>query len=168
MNNDQEYLSRPLIEDVTYIITADCLRISSPCTLYAGARPYIPLKKDALLELYTKVLCIAKQRGAKVSYRSHLRKNIIGNWDEYEKDCHEVQRLYAEMLGKAKEIAIRGLHYGTVDDEFLKGLQSLEAKYHALFHGNRSISIISEIQSRLESALGCFTNSEGCNITIYL
>lgn len=168
MNKDQEYLSRPLIEGMTYIITADDLRISSPCTLFAEAKPYIPLKKDAILQLYAEVLHTAKRCGVKVGYRLHLKRCVMENWDEYEKGCHEAQHLYVEMLGKAGEAASRGLHYGTTDDTVLKALQAIEAKYHALFWRNRSIAKISDVKSHLESAIGYLAGPDTGHLTIYL
>lgn len=168
MIKNHEYLCRPLIEGMTYIITADDLRISSPCTLFAGAKPYIPLKKDAILQLYAEVLHTAKRCGVKVGYRLHLRRCVIENWDGYEKDCQEAQRLYAEMINKAKQVESRGLHYGTTDDSVLKALTIIEAKYKAMFWRNRSISQISGVQDHLGSMRNHLAAPCIGNQTIYL
>lgn len=165
---DQEYLSRPLLEDVTYYISKDLIKITRHSTDYIYVNRFTPLDIKALLNQYDEVRKLAKQKEVKISYQRHLRKTILEHQDKYKKDCQESQHLFERMTAVSKEILGRGLHYGTIDDPILKKLRDYQAKYTALFHRKRSILIISSVKSDLERIQNRLFMPDTQGLTIYL
>ncbi len=165
---DHEYLSCPLLENVTYSITDTEIKITGSSTQFIHVRRFVPLDVNAILNQYVEVRQTVKQRKAKISYCLHLRKRILENQDQYMKDCQEARWLFGLMTATAREIQKRGLHYGTVNDTVLKKLNDDHAAYLALFWGNRSISIMSDVKSRLDAIPGYLSKDDATDITIYM
>lgn len=165
---DQEYLSRPLLEDVTFDISKDALKITRRSTHYIYVNRFTPLDIKALLNQYDEIRKLAKQQGVRISYRRHFRKAILENRNEYKKDCQESQHLFEIMTAVSKEIMGRGLHHGTIDDPVLKKLRDYNAKYVALFYRNRSISIIGGVKNDLDRIQSSLSMPDTKGLTIYL
>ena len=70
------YLSRPLIEGVSYEISDTDIAIQSPHTCYVRCKLPRRRDKDALLRQYSGVLAVAKAQRVKISYTLHIRKTI--------------------------------------------------------------------------------------------
>lgn len=146
---DQEYLSRPLVEDVTYEIEPARLYIQCSHTSYVGAFLEERYQKNQLLGMYRRVLRAAKVKGIRISYGQHFSKTIKERWAEYETACGEQEDLFHQLIEQAKRVQSRGIHYGTVDDMELSLLRKLEAKFYSYTHGSSVISLLDSIGCRL-------------------
>lgn len=140
MDSQQEYLSRPLLEGVVYQISDDHVSICSRSTGFIDARMDAPLKKEDLLAQYSQVLRMAREKGAKISYTSHVRRIIRKDWKDYEAAFHRAQCLFRQLAAQARVIEQRGIHYGYRDDPELERLDKLNAQFQAYGNLNSVIS----------------------------
>ncbi len=155
-NMDGNYLSRPLIEGVSYEISDTDIAIQSPHTCYVRCKLPRRRDKDALLRQYSGVLAVAKAQRVKISYTLHIRKTIQELWPEYEDACAEREKLFAQLKKLAQDVKTRGIHLGTVDDEVLSAAQEVSEKLAAYGGCGTPSSRIAEIGfdlSRLEQWL---------------
>lgn len=114
-----EYLERPLIEDVSYEITETRVIIECPHTCFVSRTLADRCRKDALLDQYRRVLRMAKEQGAKISYSRHIRKTIREQWPGYVAGREKQERLFQELRSAAEAVRQRGIHLGHADDEAL-------------------------------------------------
>lgn len=148
--SENEYLSRPLIEETTFTIEDDHVKITSPSTIHVGVRRIIPVEsKKELLALYKRVFRKAKSQGSKISYQHHTRKLITERWDEYAEICMGAASLFRDIIEQAKIVQARGLHYGTRDDVELENLQKLCFQHEKNYCNDSIICEFSSAYNRL-------------------
>jgi len=148
--SNAEYLAKPLLEDLNFIIDKDFMQITSASTRHAEARRHEKLSKTALLTLYSNVIKMARDRNLQIGFRNHYRREVNGMWDEYELCYETAYRLFEDILKQAKVVESRGLHYGTCDDIELEKLQNLCNEYNKNFWRSAVIFKMEAILSALE------------------
>lgn len=148
--NDTEYLQRPLIENMVYIIEDDYVQIDCPHTGFAGGRRISHVDVDELLSLYRRVLHAAKEGNVKISYANHTKRKIVDHRAEYECRYEESQKLFDDFVAQAKIVRQRGIHLGCSDDTELDKLTALRNRHMEYGWRNSVISVISAIKSELE------------------
>jgi hypothetical protein len=134
-----------LIEDVTFIIEKDYVKISCPHTLFTNSRRISPYGKDELLSLYKNVFRQAKTADVKISFTRHIRKTLTERWAEYENCCHSAIALFDGITMQAELVRARGIHIGTNDDVELGKLTALRDELDKLNWRNNIASIIAGI-----------------------
>lgn len=150
--SDMEYLQRPIIEDVEYIITDNKIKIASPHTLYCNVERIeriIPLKE--LLELYQRIIKKAKEKKFSISYKARIKNTILANYDRYIKEIQESNLLFDKMIEIAKQVEKRKIHYGSVDDEVLNNLSDLKNEYIKIYYRASACSIMEDIKHKLDN-----------------
>lgn len=140
----KNYLERPLIDDVTYSISDDLVRIDSPHTLFVNAIRRTICPKDILLQRYNAVHAMAKKNGVRISYGYHIRRTIRERWQEYDDACREVGILFTSIVQQAKIVEARGIHMGSVDDDELNKLDTLVWKHDTYLTRSGIVSQIEE------------------------
>lgn len=165
---DREYLSRPLVEDVTFEIGPTRISIHSPHTIYIGVTLPKRYQRDRLLETYRRVLRAAKSKGIQVRYGRHFSRTIKDRWAEYEAACEEMESLFRRLIEQAKRVQTRGIHYGSVDDMELSRLQKLYSEFNPYTYGTNVTSIMASISYGLDELNRALSQaSPQCDI-IYL
>jgi len=165
---DIEYLSRPLIEGLVYIIENEHVKISSPHTIFAENRTIIPFMKDEILSMYKSVVQKAKSKGVKISYKQHMRKTIIERWSEYEISCDNAKILFKRIIEQVKIVQERGIHRGTRDDSELDKLHKLCNEYNKFYWRSSIISHISSIYYSLKNIERDLSASNSSLYKIYI
>ena len=147
---DREYLSHPLIENITYIIDNDCVDIFSESTCFVRHKLLSYIDVFGLLRLYQEVIQKAKAQGVSISYSMHIKKNLLDKQEEYKKSHKEAFVLFSCIVEQAKIVRGRGIHYGCVNDKELDKLYELSSQYEKYFWRNSVISEIFEYSCRLK------------------
>ncbi len=119
MQNETEYLKRPMVEDVSYEISETYVAIQCPHTCFVSRTLPDRCRKDALLDQYRRVLRMAKEQGARISYTRHVRKTIREQWPGYVAGREKQERLFRDLRDAAEAVRQRGIHQGHADDEAL-------------------------------------------------
>ena len=146
---DSEYLSRPLIKDVTYLIDNDCVNIFSPNTCFVRQNLLSRIDVFGLLRMYQEIIQNAKAQGVSISYSMHIKKKLINQRSEYEK-CHkEAFSLFRRMVEQAKVVRDRGIHIGCSDDRELDELHEMSNQYSRYFWRDSVLSKMNEYSRRL-------------------
>ena len=169
---DQEYLSRPALEDVQFLISERELCIRSEHTVYAQAlAPEQVLDQRELLAQYRYVLKTAKERNIRISYTNHYHKRIRERWPSYKAAAGERDAVYQKMLEQAAMLQQRGIHLGCRDDVVLQGMYCLQERYREFYHSQNPCGEMTGIAGelkRLEKELRDHPEWGGPETRIYL
>lgn len=151
MDSTTRYLASPLIDGLVYEISDERISIRCPHTCFISVTNIgVPLEKAALLEQYKRLLQLAREKGVKLSYTSHIRRKVCNSWTEYEADFQEARRLFARMAEQAHVIESRGIHRGWSDDLELEQLYALQRQFERYLHWHSAISRISGAKNHLD------------------
>ena len=148
---EENYLSRPLIDGISYEISDTRIAIQSSCTCYINCMRPTRMDKDALLRQYRNVLAMAKAQGIRIKYAKHVRKTIQQLWPAYEADFAEQDKLFDRLVELAWQVKARGIHWRSVDDEVLYTLVKAGFQLAAYGYGGTPTSGIEDIRSFLTS-----------------
>lgn len=148
---EENYLSRPLIDGISYEISDTHIAIQCSSTCYINCTRPSRMDKDALLRRYRNVLAMAKAQGVRIKYTRHIRKTIQQLWPAYEADFAEREKLFDQLLELAWQVKARGIHWGTVDDEVLSTIAKVSNQLAAYGYGGTPTSGIADISSFLSS-----------------
>ena len=111
-----EYLDRPLIDEVVFEITETRVSIQCPSTIFVRCVLPERCNKKAMLRLYRRVLQLAKARKVKISYSLHIHKTIREQWDAYIAAREEQEQIFQQLRESATTVQQRGIHLGYCDD----------------------------------------------------
>ena len=165
---DAEYLARPLIEGVVFIIEDDYVKIKCPHTLFTENRRIDSLSKEEILSLYKSVIQKAKGKGVKVAYTQHIRKMINERWLEYAEKCERAGKLFDLIIEQSKVVQSRGIHSGTTDDAELDKLSKLRNEYSEFFWRNSITSKFTSIYHELKELERKLSGTDDTLYKIYL
>ena len=113
------YLNRPVLINMHYDIDESRIKVYNDVTLFLSLNKVRKFKQQDLLEMYGKILKLARQCNLKVHYTRYIKKNIVSHWKDYEEAVKESNNEFNEILKMVKEIQKRGIHIGYADDELL-------------------------------------------------
>ena len=151
MDSTTRYLTAPLVDGLVYEISDELISIRCPHTCFISiGNISVPLEKAALLEQYKRLLQLAREKGVKVSYTSHIRKTVCGRWTEYMADFQAARRLFTRMVEQARVIERRGIHRGWSDDRELEQLYALQRQFEQYLYGDSAISRVAGAKSHLD------------------
>ncbi len=151
MQNETEYLKRPVIEDVSYEITESRVSIQCPHTGFVGRTLPERCRKDALLDQYRRVLRMAKEQGARISYSRHIRKTIREQWPGYVAGREKQEQLFRELRDAAEAVRQRGIHLGHGDDEALAKVYEIGSSLDRLSFNDEAIRSITGAMNYLRT-----------------
>ena len=145
---DNEYLNREIIP-CHYCIDNDKVLIDNEHTLYVNeTRKYVSLSET--LNLYKEVLKIAKQKGIKVSYSNHYKKQLTDLTALYNESIELSHRIFDKLVEVAYVIENRKIHLGSRDDIRLNELSKIKYEYEKLFYSSATLGRILNIQYQLQ------------------
>jgi hypothetical protein len=147
---DREYLSKDLLPGLKFVITKNVVHISSDSTSFLSyTRPTKLIQQD-LLDVYSSVVRTAKLKGCGISYQNKYKKIITENWQVYLEQSNNLDKIFDELVNKAKVIQKRGIHLGCSDDLVLKETTEFAWKLNPYFYTNSAISIMNNIYNELK------------------
>ena len=136
---DQDYLARPLVKDLRYEISEQQIDIRCSGTILAQAKGPSPiLDQKSLLEQYSSVLKLGKERRVQISFVNHMRRKIRTHWKEYLTAAADRAQTYQKMLDQARVLEQRGIHIGYRYDKMLQEWYRLQV-YYEMFYRNGNI-----------------------------
>lgn len=150
------YLQRPILNDVVYTISKDMVCIHSNSTSYVNVTRYIPKKQKDLLNQYSAIYSLCKEKKAagyhvQISYKRGFKRFLQENWENYEKACRQMNNLYEQLTQQALKVQKRGIHMGTMDDAELDKLIKISWQIGNMYNRDQIISRIESIQRDLQS-----------------
>lgn len=154
-NIDKEYLSKDLLPNVHYKISADCVSIYNEHTSWCNVIPVKHIKRTDLDTLYEDVLGYVRlyKQKTKVSYKEHIRKQIETMYPVYKKEYDNAVKLYGRIIKQAKVVQERGIHYGCADDVELIQLTKLKEEYARIYWRSSAYSRILHIYKYLNEVM---------------
>lgn len=165
---DVEYLSRSLIQNVSYEISDKHVRITSPSTCFVDMRLSSRWELEPLLDNYHQVLQMAKAQKVKVSYSAHMKRTLVTEWEMYKSSVVEQAALFRHLVTQAHVVETRGIHCGHIDDKELALMMGIRDKLMPYEYGNSILSRISEIAHQLETFQRDLTRNPQCYSMIVL
>lgn len=147
---DKEYLSKDLLPGLKFVINKNVVYITSETTSFITYTRPIRLLQQDLLEVYSSVVKTAKLKGCGISYQNKYKKFITENWQVYLEQSNELDKIFDELIEKAKKIQKRGIHLGCSDDLVLKETTEFSWKLNPYFYRNSAISIMNSIYNELK------------------
>lgn len=166
---EQDYLNRPLIENIEYIITNNKVKIQGTDTSWINITRSEWIDKNSLLDTYRNIYRTAKEKGIKVSYKNRFKKFILENWQQYGDEFDYCNKIFDSIIPVAEQVQSRGIHYGYSDDEVLDILGNLKNELGEMFYRSTITSKIREIAFRLDELYSSIKGSGGdAEMTIYL
>lgn len=166
--SDNEYLSRPLIPDLKFLIEENRVRIQSSTTIHAAATMPSHIDIKGILALYKLVLQEAKAQKVPISYSRHIRRRVNERRNEYEADYAAMKKLFSQITDQFRVVKMRGLHMGVVNDHALQKMQSLCDELEQYRYGDRATSMFSGIQTHLADTHEYLTRNNHRETAIHL
>lgn len=166
---DNEYLSRPLLQDVKYYTGSDKIKIGTSSTSFIDIernKYYITLAE--LLSLYKKVIGEAKLRNISISYTRKYKQIISDNYTCYSTEYNLMQKLFYDLIKLSITIQMRGIHYGNVDDIVLEEMIKKRNEYISYFWRTSAYSKINSVYQELKILLKNITSASGDITKIYI
>lgn len=147
---DIYYLKREPIK-VKYNITNSIIDVSNEHTNYINISPYREINIDELLQKRMEIIRFARVNKVKISYANKTKDRIENNKIEYEKDMLLSKELYRQLKDRWETIRdIRGLHSGTINDQFLEDTTKISWKFNELGYRSRAIGIIQDVAHSIQ------------------
>lgn len=168
MDEQIPYLDRQHLDDVQFEVGLQRVRISTVHTTYVNVASVHRYNLNAILDLYNIVTGDAKSKKVRISYKSHLKRTVLEQWQDYEDACRHCDEQFDEIVKHAKVVKNRGLHLGVVDDMELAKLQAMCAEYSKIHHASHIISKFADIWHQLNDSQRFLANSDGESIMITL
>lgn len=137
------YLKNDLIPDVKFEIAENTIKVSSPSTIFVQMCREPEYAQKDCLGIYSQILGLAKEKGAKISYKLSSKKKLLNLWSDYTTDTSEINFIYSSVVEVLKKVQANGIHYGVVDDIVLKKAQDLQNA----FNTRRLESAISKVHT---------------------
>lgn len=152
---DKEYLQRDLLENVSYDISENYIKVQSESTMFINLSKYeLVNNKQELLNKRAEVIKLAKEKKVSLSYQRKTKKTINELWESYETDKKTSEGLYNEIkTGWINVKEERGIHMGFSDDQYISHLSKLISEYNSLSNTNKPTYILSELSNRLDETI---------------
>lgn len=116
----EEYLKRPLIEDVTYTINSNEIKIDSPHTLFVHVRMPQIVSLPETERLFGVLKKAAKEtEKLKLNGVSKFLPAIRSIYPLYSAATSQMKELFSEIGTYAEKLRTDGLRVGCTDDELL-------------------------------------------------
>ncbi len=150
----KEYLQRPLIEDVVYVITDNNIRVSSPGTLYINLEKRDRIQLSEVERLFRELREVAKTTPKlKLKGVTKFLPTIRELYTEYCKSVELIEKNFLEISELFRQIQTDGLHRGYVDDELLNRAYSKKSEIERQYYSNSTYSRFVSCYTNLKSAL---------------
>jgi hypothetical protein len=148
--SDKEYLSRDLLNNVSYTIEDNKIDIACSHTCFIRTKRHKTINKTELLNLYKHVSSTAKAKHVKVSRKNAYKKFITDNWNNYISELDRYNTIFDEMIILYKQVQERGLHCGYSDDCVYNQASELWRKYQHSFYRTSILDKFEEIKHELQ------------------
>ncbi len=160
-NIDKEYLARPLLEGVKYVIDDNLVRVASEHTSFANnERISLRFTKESLIELYDSVCKRAKAAKVTVSKKRKYRESIESDWERCEQELKNHNKLFDQLVEAFKIVKERGLHQGTSDDEALAKAIAIRNELETIYYRTSAYMKMYDIYTSLKMHEGFISEVE--------
>lgn len=138
----EEYLKRPLIEDVVYEISENRIRIASPHTIFIEITKseIIPLTEvEHMLRIVKKAV---KEKKKNITLKG-VAKSLSSTrelYKEYSQANETISKNFIEAVQLVQQIKVDGIHNGCLDDEVMIKLLEKQYKITQQYHQGTAFS----------------------------
>ena len=150
----EEYLQRPLTEDVVFEINEDRVKISCPHTIFIdiskGKKVTLPEVERAFNQLKKAVTESGK---VKLKGVSKFLPAVRALYPSYCVAIKKMESNFLEITELAKQIQTDGIHMGCRDDEYLEIITDKQSEVNKLFYRNSDYSRFMDYYNRVREVL---------------
>lgn len=116
----EEYLKRPLVEDVVYEISENRIRIASPHTIFIEIiKPRIISLTEVEQMFRTVKKAIKEKKNVTLKGATKFLPAVRELYTEYLQAIETISKNFAEAFQLSQQIKIDGIHIGCLDDEVM-------------------------------------------------
>lgn len=148
---DMQYLSKPLVDEVCYVINGECVRIYSPHAILVEVWQKYSVSQEDLLDTYRQLLRLSKELHVTIYDTSinHTDQILKTKWNEYETAIIRRGILFSSMVTQARIVETRGIHHGYANDKELSTLLELQRQARSYDSADSVITCINTLQQKL-------------------
>jgi hypothetical protein len=126
------YLTRKLLNNVSYCISNDYIIITAPHTEFISVKRLKLIDLDSLLQSYTDLVKPTRKRKIKLITRYTAKQLIKLYWETYLENFRIADALFDNMVNVFSLVEKRGIHSGYSDDEVFRLGMKLTNRYQSL------------------------------------
>lgn len=148
------------------------LRVQSSSTVWVDV---VRLKVDVqgLPKLYADVIKLAKECGAKISYRNKTKQAITDVMADAVSSLHSYNGFYDTLKASWEQKVVKGIFVPASDDMELESLSALANQITVMLYANTPLGKATRLESGLKDIKSQLLNKIGregsaCGMTIYL
>ena len=146
------YLTRKLLNNVSYCISNDYIIITCPHTEFIRVKRLKLIDLDSLLQSYTDLVKLTRKRKIKLITRYTAKQLIKLYWETYLENFRIADALFDNMVNVFSLVEKRGIHSGYSDDEVFRLGMKLTNRYQSLqFDGviSKVINFYGDVRNNL-------------------
>jgi hypothetical protein len=108
---------------------------------------------DDLFKKRKELISLAKSKGVKISYKNKTFSTLKSIKEKYREDFVEYDFLFKNLIFKWENKLKKGIFTGYGEDKELTRIFETRNKLHSLFNNSTSLSIVSEINEKINRNL---------------
>lgn len=138
----EEYLKRPLIEDVVYEISENRIQIASPHTIFVEITKsdIIPLSEVEHMLRMVKKAVKEKKKNITLKGVAKSLSSVRELYKGYLQAIETISKSFIEAVQLVQQIKVDGIHKGCLDDEVMIKLLEKQYKITQQFHQETAFS----------------------------
>lgn len=149
-----EYLQRPLIEDVVYEISDNMVLVTSPHTSYICVKKEKQILLSETRKLFQKLKKEAKDSGKmKIKGVSKFLPTVKSLYPDYCAGFEQINKKFSEIVEIVHKIQSDGLHLGCLDDELLNAALKKQSEIEKFHYRNSPYSQYLECHRSVQANL---------------
>lgn len=154
MNRD-EYLARPLIEQVTYDIGEECIRVFCPHTLFLDVHRCKTISLSEVEQSFRELKSAVQNSNGVVRLKGVTKflPLVRSLYPAYFDSCLAIDEAFSELVGMVRQIEIDGIHFGCCDDELLNSALEKQNIIYRQHYRNTDFSRFSDCYHKVEHML---------------
>ena len=168
----QEYLTRPLVDGMVYIIALDEIVVKSSHASFANIRRPRGVELTDIQTAIKKLKRLKKENPhVKLRGLAKCEKRLSELWDEYVEAVKLAKKQFVQLTDMYTEIREIGIHVGACDDLKLKAATDLQWKYSEMYYCSSVTGKVHGIVKDIERTIAALeknANDDDSEIVYYL
>lgn len=116
----EEYLKRPLVEDVVYEISENKIRISSPHTIFIEIIKPDIISLTEMEQMFRKLKkAVKEKKNVTMKGVTKFLPTVRELYKEYLQAIETIRKNFTEAYQLSQQIKVDGIHIGCLDDEVM-------------------------------------------------
>lgn len=137
----EEYLKRPLVEDVVYEISENKIRISSPHTIFIEIIKPDIISLTEMEQMFRKLKkAVKEKKNVTVKGVTKFLPTVRDLYTEYLQAIETISKNFTEAFQLSQQIKIDGIHIGCLDDEVMLKLLEKQDEIAKQYHRGTAFS----------------------------